>query len=425
MGRCLVLALSLIFCICTHVYANVGPVSIEGKKIELQSGTNIELLTEDVRVTLRSSSAAVVCDFYLSNTGESETINMAFPGGDAKRTYKDEIHYYETSDFEVFLDGRKLNHTYHKDPPSTDEAWDGWYTWQMRIPAGREFHVRVHYTALNPAIGYTYNPYGLFKYILSTGRFWKNRIKDARVTVSFEHMDISQVTDFSPSNGTVNLDKTITWHFSDLEPNAESNINVFYEVSLFDPTPSALDHLGDAYLSGAEAMLAASRFDEFARLVEKATEDEYRNDREFWERRGGVETVKNRILKNWRGRILNLGEQLEREGRYQGAIRLYAWWGETFGDIRGDFRPYSILSYRLADLYRKIGNASKARVLFKTCAEGPPIDEDSYHKIMTAYYGRPPGSKSKFPPYGPGRLYTGSKGLNEYCRLNAKALEPE
>lgn len=208
------------------VSANVGPVYIAGEQISPNTKTNVVLERETIDILLSPMSAQVVCDFYLRNTGDTETLTLAFPGKDET---EGDFRNQTMKDFSVAVNGSRITTTYQSDFKRNPNAvihtvseQYGWYVWESTFPSNRNIHIQITYTALNHNLGFTNNPYGGFRYILATGRLWKDTIGSLDITVRLSDMEVCQITDFRPKNGEVHPDQSMKWHFENFEPDENS-----------------------------------------------------------------------------------------------------------------------------------------------------------------------------------------------------------
>jgi tetratricopeptide (TPR) repeat protein len=427
-----------IFIVCLLIYSStgtsdVGPIRIIGKQIEFEDSTNVILERETVDILLSPGSAEIVCNFYLRNTGEPETLHIAFPGGDADRfTDKERIYYRETKDFQVQVNDQHIATDYIKDYQNftrtvlADSGWYGWYTWESVFPSNEEVHIIVSYTALHRNMGFTYNPYGDFEYILSTGSLWKGNIGTADISLRLQDMDICQITDFAPQNGSVHLDKTIQWHLVNFEPDPQSNIRIWYEIDLFDPSPDVGAALIFEYIDSLtfQGALTGPDFVAARTLIDQATDSVVAS---FG---GGNDTSREYVLRTLRREILNAGSKFQEQGKWKKAIQLYSWYQKTYGDITSDLRPYSILQLRLGECYRHTEDFDKAKKAFMNSMDPEPLDEKRYVQGLNHMFDREVQRALERYPFdtsesGRWKQYFQSKGLNEYCRINIDSLNKE
>jgi hypothetical protein len=106
-----------------------------------------------------------------------------------------------------------------------------WAVFDVAFPPSRDVTIEVAYTVN----GYGYYPYEVFKYVLETGAGWNGTIGVADVIVRFPYevneknvwMKEADYAGYGdPTSGGVLSGKEIRWHFADLEPTQENNIEV-------------------------------------------------------------------------------------------------------------------------------------------------------------------------------------------------------
>ena len=104
-----------------------------------------------------------------------------------------------------------------------------WAVFDVTFPPAKDVVIEVSYTVH----GYGYYPYEVFKYILETGAGWKDTIGVADVTVRLPYevnqknvwVAGSEQSGFGESTaGAVMSGKEVRWHFENLEPTWENDI---------------------------------------------------------------------------------------------------------------------------------------------------------------------------------------------------------
>jgi tetratricopeptide (TPR) repeat protein len=106
-----------------------------------------------------------------------------------------------------------------------------WAVFDVTFPPAQDVTIEVAYTVN----GYGYYPYEVFKYVLETGAGWNGSIGVVDVIVRFPY-DVNEKNvwmneaDYAgygdPISGGVLSGKEVRWHFEDLEPTREDNIQV-------------------------------------------------------------------------------------------------------------------------------------------------------------------------------------------------------
>lgn len=116
-------------------------------------------------------------------------------------------------------------------PHYNERAEIPWAVFDVAFPPSQDVTIEVAYTVN----GYGYYPYEVFKYVLETGAGWNGTIGVADVIVRFPYevneknvwMKEADYAGYGdPTPGGVLDGKEIRWHFEDLEPTWENNIQV-------------------------------------------------------------------------------------------------------------------------------------------------------------------------------------------------------
>jgi len=211
--------------------ANPGPGS-ETTHVRMMAET---VLIEVLRNTPAGSlaRALVTADFTMRNLGtESESMAARFPisSNDGSGNYP------EIQDLQVKVDGKTVGtrRTEGADP-DYGGATAPWAEFNVTFPPGEEVQVRVTY-ALD---GSGELAYASFYYILETGAGWKDTIgsADLIVRLPYDASPYNSILDYgtgwsTTTPGGVISGREIRWHYADLEPGREHNL----EVSLVRPS---------------------------------------------------------------------------------------------------------------------------------------------------------------------------------------------
>jgi hypothetical protein len=105
-----------------------------------------------------------------------------------------------------------------------------WAVFDVTFPAGKDVTIEVRYRAE----GFGYYPYQTFKYILETGAGWKDTIGSADIILRLPY-EATNNNAWMPEEGVVPSETTpgavlqgreVRWHFEELEPTWENNIQV-------------------------------------------------------------------------------------------------------------------------------------------------------------------------------------------------------
>lgn len=398
----------------SQAQANVGPLHISDKGIMIVNSENISMESEKISVVLSVWSAEVTCDFIMKNEGPETAVNMTFPESEER----------EISNLEAFVDGKQQQVLYEDRPE--DYYFPGLHYWKTSLPLGKPIRVQVRYTVKSNSGG---NVNGKFHYILGTGKFWKGRIKDARITVSFDKIDITHVSDFSPRNGNVNVDGTITWHFKDFEPEITDGITIWYDFGRYS---MFYDHwVGDTKAADEKlkepesiSLLKNGKYDEFVQLIERlALENTHHMEGEQVEQRA-LRYTRGAIVDRVEPVIASIGLDFEERENWTRALEYYEYWDKTLYYGQGS---YVTGSFRLARArcHARLGNQKQAIALYK---ESMRTEDEQVISRCAEYHFRDNGDPP--PPVGSKALksemhYCRNKGINEFCRANIRALGGE
>lgn len=192
------------------LFANGATYGGAGDTVFPVENNEIELISERVEINALDL-IDVTCQFVLHNTSDAITIQMGFPSNHVKS-------------FKVHVDGKEVSTIYKEARPiqlSSRESINDAYLWTVPFAKNETHTVVVSYlynwseadsTEDSPDPGYLG-----FGYILETGKYWKNKIKNAEIIVDFAPYIYSDLT-ITPTGYTVLNDNKIAWHYSDFEP---------------------------------------------------------------------------------------------------------------------------------------------------------------------------------------------------------------
>jgi hypothetical protein len=210
--------------------ANPGPESETTQVRMVSESVLLEVLADAPSDSL--GRARVTADFTMRNLGaDSETMAVRFPVG----ANDGSNNYPEIQDIRVWVDGQSVR-TRRTEGPSVNwsEEIVPWAEFDVTFPPGEDVPVRVSYTL--EATGE--DPFMSFYYILETGAGWRDSIGSADVIVRLPYAANAQnvILDLQigwaeTSPGSEFSGDEIRWHFEDLEPGPEHNL----EVALVKP----------------------------------------------------------------------------------------------------------------------------------------------------------------------------------------------
>lgn len=187
----------------------------------------------------RRAIARTTASFTMRNLGtQAETLQVRFPL--RFMLYPDE-RYPEINDLRVRVNGRAATTRReiivftHIREQWSEETEIPWSVFEASFPPGKDVTIEVSYSVH----GFGYYPWQAFRYILETGAGWKGNIGSADIIVRLPYeanrhnVWLDAATGFSTtSRGAQFGGNEVRWHFEDLEPTFEDNI----EVSLVTPS---------------------------------------------------------------------------------------------------------------------------------------------------------------------------------------------
>jgi hypothetical protein len=181
--------------------------------------------------------AKVTADFMMHNLGQvEERMDVRFPLSFWDGSSDGWGNFPEIGQVKVTVAGRTVDGRRQMGPAygrsSTVEI--PWLVFPVRFPAGADVPIRLTYTA--EGMGET--GFVAFKYILETGAGWNGTIGSADIIVRLPYQASNQNVIFDEQIGYSMTTpggqiegREIGWHYDDLEPTSEQNL----EVSLVKP----------------------------------------------------------------------------------------------------------------------------------------------------------------------------------------------
>lgn len=219
----------------TTGFADVAPPrQPPGSNISPAEGTTqVRMQSEEVVLDILADNdkaiAEVRCEFIMLNTSDTaEQMQVRFPIADPSGQGSGFGQYPEVRDFQATVDGKIVTTGIitTENPLSTETAPIRWATFDATFPPGEEVRIGVRYTT----DGTGNLPAQQFTYILETGAGWKDTIGSADLSVRLPYTATSEnvlhYSDGQTTPGGRFDGNSIRWHWDDLEPARESNLEV-------------------------------------------------------------------------------------------------------------------------------------------------------------------------------------------------------
>ncbi len=182
--------------------------------------------------------ANTVATFTMRNLGNTEEKMQArFPLSFFNGNSDGFFNFPEIPSIRVKVNGIRVDTRREMQPALITEGWSysereevPWAVFDVTFPPGEDVTIEVSYTVS----GYGYYPYEAFNYVLETGAGWNDTIGVADIIVRFPYaVDgkniwlLEETTGYShTSPGAVLSGDEVRWHFENLEPTWEDNIEI-------------------------------------------------------------------------------------------------------------------------------------------------------------------------------------------------------
>jgi len=171
--------------------------------------------------------AVVTCHFLMRNHGSTdERLKVRFPLAEPYGMGDGWGNQPEIGDLRIKVDGAARE--YHRElMPNDFDTFTGelipWAVFDVSFPAGKEVEIDLAYTS--KASGY--RPLAEFKYILETGKGWKDDIETAEIVVNmpYDASPENVLLDYSTTGGEFS-GREVRWTLTDLEPVYTDNFMV-------------------------------------------------------------------------------------------------------------------------------------------------------------------------------------------------------
>jgi hypothetical protein len=230
----------LLLAIPMPIQADVAPPA-QPPGANLQPGqevTQVRMLAETVQIEVKPGAGAslglaqVTADFTMRNQGmESEVLAVRFPTSANDGFF----NYPEIQNLRVQVNGKSVRtRRIQGEDPYFGSDLVPWAEFEATFTPGNEVQIRVTYQLE----GTGYPPFVSFNYILSTGAGWKDTIGSVDIIVmlpyeaNIHNVLLAGDTGYAFTSPRAVLNgKEIRWHFVELEPTREDNL----EIELVSP----------------------------------------------------------------------------------------------------------------------------------------------------------------------------------------------
>jgi len=177
--------------------------------------------------------ARVAASFTMRNLGSvEERMDVRFPLTFWNGSSDGFGHFPEIADIQVKVDGRTVGtHRITTENPESfyPDQPVPWTAFNVVFPPGEDVQIEVSYTAR----GYGEYPFVAYRYILETGAGWNGTIGSADLIVRLpyeanpQNVLIGEHTGFSETSAGVEIaGRELRWHYTELEPTWEDNLEV-------------------------------------------------------------------------------------------------------------------------------------------------------------------------------------------------------
>lgn len=205
-------------------------------------GTAVRMVAETVTLEVsadpQNASRAIArtrAVFTMRNLGHvDETMAARFPLSFPDGSSDGAFEFPEIPSVAVKIDGLSVPTRREMQPPVEGGGYRErdeipWAVFDVTFPRSRDVVVEVTYTVA----GYGYFPQTTFEYVLETGAGWNDTIGEADIIVQLPYAatDTNVFVEESNSSSASTPEAVLTanqvrWHFEDLEPTSQDNIEV-------------------------------------------------------------------------------------------------------------------------------------------------------------------------------------------------------
>ena len=205
-------------------WADDASLGVVGYGVVPLTNDRVTMIAERVEAEIRGDQAWVTCVFTFTNTGPATDVLIGFPQAQSRER---EGEAPELVDFQAFVDGTEVPTIFRPNAQPQGE-WDyaGWHTFTVPFAAGQTCVVRNTYHGRLTLIS---NGDRAFGYVLHTGATWHGSIRQADIVVRWQRdRDVAPETLSAHPTGYIQGRRELRWHFTNLEPTVEHDIEVYF-----------------------------------------------------------------------------------------------------------------------------------------------------------------------------------------------------
>lgn len=219
--------------------------SIQG--FEPKQTDKVQILDEQLTITLGPESAAVEVRYLMKNVSESKAkVRFGFPveverdnfwgfGGPREELSDEELVEKYCAGYEVTAFGKPLKSKFERETmQKEDQRMDGlggWLISDFKLDPGTEMPMRIAYTTYYP---YSYQSvsddvtvgHRNFNYRLSTAACWVGPIAKGRIVIKSRGIRANEIRFIKPVNRFRKVDDDWVWNFENLEPTLADDLEL-------------------------------------------------------------------------------------------------------------------------------------------------------------------------------------------------------
>ncbi len=296
----LVLCVFFVVIFFTRVGANVAPPGFWGAghgstliPVFQEDSTaikQIQMVKEWIEIDLYRNYAVVKGTYWFKNhSNQNLKLRMGYPvNGSNAALPVEEVRFDDLYHLKALINGKSvqikpLSELINSDSlqndgpqliPTALNDWEDWYVWQLESLPNETVKVEVYFivkTSTTLIQGYGRKKGNAFEYILHTGASWKSKIVSGSVEVQLKDgLSVRDISGVNPRAGVTWADNWLMYSFSNLEPNNEDDLIIWYEG---DPEDFTGDFLSDSLFQALDSRIAPKLESDEWQVLDKADFD--------------------------------------------------------------------------------------------------------------------------------------------------------